>query len=174
MNESKANITLMAGGDIGPRFPPTREFAELIAPTLAKADIRFGQCERLYSTRGHEPQFLQGPGGQHSRVDPAMADVFEAAGIDVVSMASNHAMDWGPDALLDTIDVFRKMGKKVIGAGKDAAEARAPAIVEKNGVKVAFLAYCSVLRDGQAAGQGKVGMAPMRAHTYYSPEEYQP
>ena len=72
------------------------------------------------------------------------------------------------------MDVFRGMGKTVIGAGKDADEARKPAIVERNGVKIAFLAYCSVLRDGQAAGKGKVGIAPMRAHTYYAPEEFQP
>ena len=103
-----------------------------------------------------------------------MAGVWKAAGIDIVSMASNHAMDWGPDALLDTIDLFRGMGKHVIGAGRDGEEARKPAIVERNGVKIAILAYCSVLRSGQAAGEGKVGIAPMRAHTYYAPEEFQP
>ena len=97
-----------------------------------------------------------------------MAGVWNAAGIDVVSLASNHAMDWGPDALLDTIELFRGMGKHVIGAGRDAEEARKPAIVERNGVKIAILAYCSVLRDGQAAGKGKAGIAPMRAHTHYA------
>ena len=84
-----------------------------------------------------------------------MADVWNAAGIDIVSLASNHAMDWGPEALLDTIELFRGMGKIVIGAGKDADEARKPAIVERNGVKIAILAYCSVLRDGQAAGKAR-------------------
>ena len=103
-----------------------------------------------------------------------MAGVWNAADIDVVSLASNHAMDWGPEALLDTIELFRGMGKLVIGAGRDGEEARTPAIVERNGVKIAILAYCSVLRDGQAAGKGKAGIAPMRAHTYYAPEEFQP
>jgi hypothetical protein len=174
LKTQKSTVTLMAGGDIGPRFEPVDRFAELIAPVLRQADLRFGQCERLYSERGADPQFAQGPGGKHARISPGMASVWDAAGIDIVSMASNHAMDWGPDALLDTIDVFRQRGKVVIGAGKDAAEARRPAIIEKHGVRIAFLAYCSVMRDGQAAGEGKVGMAPMRAHTYYSPEEYQP
>jgi capsule synthesis protein PGA_cap len=172
--KSNGTVTLMSGGDIGPVNEPTEEFAELIAPVLRQADLRLGQCERTYSERGWVPQYAAGPGGQHSRLHPRLASVWNAAGIDIVSLASNHAMDWGAEALLDTVDLFRGMGKLVIGAGKDATEARKPAIVEKNGVKIAFLAYCSVLRDGQAAGEGKAGVAPARAHTHYSPEEFQP
>jgi len=70
--------------------------------------------------------------------------------------------------------MFREMGKTVIGAGRDEEEARKPALIERNGVKIAILAYCSVLRDGQAAGKGKTGIASMRAHTRYAPEEFQP
>lgn len=171
---TEGTVTLMTGGDIGPVYEPTDEFAELIAPVMREADIRLGQCERVYSNRGHAPQFAYGPGGQHTRLHPRFASVWNAAGIDVVSLASNHAMDWGPDALLDTIDMFRGMGKTVIGAGRDEEEARTPAIIERNGVRIAILAYCSVLRDGQAAGKGKAGIAPMRAHTHYAPEEFQP
>jgi poly-gamma-glutamate synthesis protein (capsule biosynthesis protein) len=46
--------------------------------------------------------------------------------------------------------------------------------VECKGVRIAFLGYCSVLRDGQAAGPTKAGIAPVRAHSYYAPEEFQP
>ena len=167
-------VTLMSGGDIGPVYEPTEEFAELIAPVFRQADIRLGQCERTYSERGWAPQFATGPTGHHSRLHPRFAGVWDAAGIDIVSVASNHAMDWGPEALIDTVDLFRSKGKMVIGGGRDDEEARAPAIVERNGVKIAFLAYCSVLRDGQASGKGKAGIAPLRAHTHYLPEEFQP
>lgn len=173
-DRNNPTVTLMTGGDIGPVYEPTEEFAELIAPVLRQADVRLGQCERTYSERGSPPQFSTGPGGQHSRLHPKMAGVWNAAGIDIVSLASNHAMDWGPEAMLDTIELFRGMGKIVIGAGSDADAARKPAIVERNGVKIAILAYCSVLRDGQAAGKGKAGIAPLRAHTHYVPEEFQP
>ena len=63
---------------------------------------------------------------------------------------------------------------RVISAGKNIAAAREPAIVECNGVKVAFLAYCSVLRDGYQAESNKPGAAPMRAHSFYVSEDYQP
>jgi poly-gamma-glutamate synthesis protein (capsule biosynthesis protein) len=168
------SVTLMAGGDIGPVSGPTEEYAELIAPVLRQADLRFGQCERTYSKRGWEPQYSKGPGGQLTRLDPEMAGVWKAAGMDIISLASNHAMDWGPEAILDTAELFRGMGKHPVGAGRNAAEAHKPAIVECKGVKIAFLAYCSVLRDGQAAGETKAGIAAVRAHSYYAPEEFQP
>lgn len=168
------NLTLMAVGDIGPVYEPADQYAALVADVLAKADVRLGQCERTYSEKGHKPNFDNGPSGNHSRLHPKMASLWNTAGIDIVSLASNHAMDWGPDAMLDTANLFRGMGKVVIGAGEDGESARKPALIERNGAKVAVLSYCSVLRDGQAAAEGKAGVAPLRVHTSYAPEEFQP
>ena len=167
-------VTLMAGGDVGPVIKPVDQFAERIAPVFKQADIRFAQCERTYSKRGWPPQFALSGSGNHTRLDPDMASIFKTLGANVVSLASNATMFWGPEALLDTIDLFRGMDIQVVGAGKDAEKARAPAIIEQNGVKVAILSYCSVLRDGHAAGPDKVGCAPMRAHAYYEAEDFQP
>lgn len=169
-----STVMLLAGADVGPIIKPVDQFAEKIIPVMKQADIRFAQCERTYSKRGHSPQFALGSGGQHSRLDPEMASIFKTLGSDVVSVASNHTMDWGPEPVIDTLELFRSMGIKTVGAGKDSEEARQPAIIEKNGVKVAFLGYCSVIRDGQAAGPGKTGVAPMRVHTYYEAEDFQP
>jgi poly-gamma-glutamate capsule biosynthesis protein CapA/YwtB (metallophosphatase superfamily) len=163
-------VTLLGVGDVGPLHEPVAAYSELAKPTLAAADIRFGQVERVYSERG---SLQVHSGGAHSRVKPHMASVFTDCGFDVVSLASNHAMDWGEDALLDTVALLRDKGLHVIGAGKNLEESRRPAIVEKNGVKVAFLAYCSILQTGYAAGHGKAGIAPLRAHTYYEPFDYQ-
>jgi hypothetical protein len=165
-----SSVVIMGCGDVGPIHGPVSKYSVLAKPTLEQADIRVAQVERVYSERG---SLQVHSGGGHSRVSPELASVFTDCGFDVVSVASNHAMDWGDDALLDTIDLLKKKGIRAIGAGRNLAEAREPAIVEKNGVKVAFLAYCSVLREGYAAGPDKVGVAPLRVHTYYEPSEYQ-
>ena len=165
------SIVLMGCGDVGPIHEPMGAYAALVKSTLATADLRFGQCERVYSTRG---VVLARNSDKHSRVDPSMASIFSECGFDVMSVASNHAMDWGAEAMLDTNDALRRRGIAVVGAGANLAEARKPAVVERDGVRVAFLAYCSVLHDGYAAEADKPGVAPLRVHTRYEAAEYQP
>ena len=164
------SIVLLGVGDVGPIHEPMNAYSTLARSTLAAADIRFGQCERVYSERG---ALQLHSGGAHSRVKPHMASVFTDCGFDVVSVASNHAMDWGEDALLDTLALFESKGIKTIGAGRNLAEARRPVIIDKNGIRLAFLAYCSILNEGYAAGPNKSGVAPLRAHTYYESVDYQ-
>jgi poly-gamma-glutamate capsule biosynthesis protein CapA/YwtB (metallophosphatase superfamily) len=166
-----STVTLIGCGDVGPLHEPVDRYSTLARPTLASADVRFAQVERVYSGRG---ALQVHSGGGHSRLPPHMAAVFTDCGFDVVSLASNHAMDWGEDALLDTVALLRERGIRTTGAGGNLDEARAPAIIEKNGVRVAFLAYCSILHDGYAAGRKKAGIAPLRVHTYYEPFDYQP
>jgi len=164
-------VILLGCGDVGPIHEPLEPFSSLVRPTLQQADVRVAQCERVYSDRG---ALQVHSGGGHSRVPPRMISVFSDCSFDVVSLASNHAMDWGEDALMDTIAALQERGIQAIGAGRNLAEARQPAIIERNGVKVAILAYCSVVREGYAAGSDKAGVAPLRAHTYYEAMEYQP
>ncbi len=167
---SENSVVLLGCGDVGPIHEPVDGYSSLVAPTLSTGDIRFGQCERTYSERGN----LQlHSGGSHSRCKPHMASVFSDCGFDVVSVASNHAMDWGENALLDTISLLRKLGIQTVGAGRNLEEARQPAIIERKGVKTAFLAYCTILQEGYAALPNRAGVAPLRAHTYYEPFDYQ-
>lgn len=168
---AEERVVLLGCGDVGPIHEPMEAYSTLVRPILATADIRIGQCERLYTELG-SPQV--GSGNNHSRLKPSLASIFKDCGFDVVSMAGNHAMDWGGDALLDTMDLFQRQGIQTVGAGRNLAEARQPIVIERNGVRVAILAYCSVLREGYAAASNKPGIAPLRAHTYYQPTEYQP
>jgi poly-gamma-glutamate capsule biosynthesis protein CapA/YwtB (metallophosphatase superfamily) len=163
-------LVLFGCGDVGPIHEPMDAYSTLVRPLMETADLRIGQCERVYSERGslqvHSTDL-------HSRVSPRLASVFTDCAFDVVSVASNHAVDWGADALMDTIDLLQSKGIQTVGAGRDLDEARRPAVVERNGVTVAILAYCSVLREGYAAGTHKPGVAPLRARTFYEPREYQ-
>ena len=163
-------LTLMAVGDVGPIHEPVAAYGALASATLAAADLRFAQVERVYSELG---ALQVHSGGAHSRAKPHMAGIFDTCRFDVVSVASNHAMDWGPEALLDSIELLRNKGIATAGAGRNLREAREPAVIERNGVRVAFLAYCSVLNEGYAATPDKPGVAPLRAHTYYQSVDYQ-
>src|SRR5262249_8230271 len=88
-------------------------------------------------------------------------------GFEAVTIANNHMYDAGPDALLDTRALLLEKGIQVTGAGKNLAEAREPAIVEKNGVKVGFLGYCSVIPGGGEGGPARTGIGPLRVKTDY-------
>ena len=162
---SKNIVTLLAGGDIGPDVEPVDRIAELILPVLRQADLRFGQCDRIYTERTSQLNPWS-----YSYLHPRKSSIWKTAGIDIVSVASNNIMNKGPEALMDTIELLRSMGSHPIGAGKNIAEARRPLIVERNGVKIAFLGYCSVLPKGHEAGPSKIGIAPMRADTKYMPQ----
>src|SRR5262245_7384299 len=164
-------VVLMGVGDVGPYHWPVDGYPVLAKPTLATGDIRFAHCEKVFSTRG----VLQvHSDGHYSRQDPKFASLFADCGFDVVSIAGNKAMDWGAEAMFDMMDLFKKMGIQTVGGGRNAEEARTPAIITVKGVRVAFLAYSSVLREGYAATAHTPGTAPMRVDTYYKVGDWQP
>jgi hypothetical protein len=164
-------LVVLAVGDIGPYYEPVPDYRSVFQATLDSGDVRFAHCEKVFSTRGT----LQVHGdGHYSRQDPSRARIFEECGFNVVSIAGNKAMDWGADAMLDTIDLFHEMGIQTIGGGRNAEEARKPAIVEKDGVRVAFLGYSCILREGYDATEHRAGTAPMRVHTFYVADDWQP
>jgi poly-gamma-glutamate synthesis protein (capsule biosynthesis protein) len=96
------------------------------------------------------------------------------AGFNVCTLANNHTMDWGLDAVVECRERLEALGIAVCGAGKNIAEARKAAIVEKKGIKVAFLGYNSVGPNWSLAEENKPGCAMVRAHTLYEPYDYQP
>ena len=164
-------LVLMAVGDVGPYHEPLDGYPTLAKPTLATADVRFAHCEKVFTTRGTMQVHSD---GHYSRQDPRFASLFADCGFDVVSVAGNKAMDWGAEGLLDMIELFRGMGIQTVGGGADEAEARRPAVLERNGVTVAFLAYNSIMRDGYAATPHTPGIAPMRVDTFYKQGDWQP
>jgi len=167
---AKNEVVLLGVGDMGPIHEPIRPYSELVRPKLAGADIRFAQAERLYSDRGA----LQVTGIKRGRLKPHMISVFSDCGFDVVSLAGNHAMDWGEDALMDTMSLLQERGIQTVGAGRNLEEATRPVFIERNGVRVAILAYCSVVNENYHAGPDRPGIAPLRVRTFYEPMEFQP
>ncbi len=101
-----------------------------------QADLVVANLECTISTRG-----TPWPKTFTFRAPLAAADSLVAAGIDVVSLANNHALDYGIPAFEDTLDLLDQRGIGHAGGGRDAAAAHAPLIVEQNGLSIAFLGY---------------------------------
>lgn len=80
----------------------------------------------------------------HYRMSPENAPALAVAGIDACSLANNHLLDWGRTGLLETLATLRRLGIRTAGAGRDRAEAMAPAVLEvAGGGRVLFFAFGS-------------------------------
>jgi poly-gamma-glutamate synthesis protein (capsule biosynthesis protein) len=160
---------VLATGDLAPdRADPDSLFART-RDLLNSADLVFGQLETTFAARG-----LRLPQARHAVLaQPECAPALARAGFDVISCAGNHCLDWGSEALAESIGHLRTAGLAVIGAGRNIAEARAPSLHElPDGTRVAFLAYCSILPMSYWADTSRPGCAPMRAHTLYEQIEH--
>ena len=106
-----------------------------VAPTLRQADLAVVNLETAITDRG-EP--VAGK-NYHFRSPGASFSALKAAGVDVVNMANNHALDYGPVGLQDTFAAITDSGLPVTGIGHDAAEAYRPFRTTIRGQRIAVL-----------------------------------
>jgi len=135
---------------------------------LREADVTYINMEQVLCDGG-TPK----PGHAVSK-GTRFVEVYKDAQVDVVSTATNHALDWGTDGLAESLETLDKAGVAHVGTGANLAEARKPAILERKGVKFGFLNYCSVHPSGYEATDTKPGLAPLKVDTIYRPFEEQP
>jgi poly-gamma-glutamate synthesis protein (capsule biosynthesis protein) len=166
-------LSIAVGGDC---FPNGRFFVggEPISPgfgrtlgLLRQADLRFANLEMPLSARGQPLDKLAA-----IRAAPEIADDLGEVGFDVVSLANNHAFDYGPDALADTIAALDRLGVAHVGAGTSLAVAAEPVILELGGVRVGFIAFSCLVAPGSAATADGPGIAPVRVHSGYEVNPY--
>jgi poly-gamma-glutamate synthesis protein (capsule biosynthesis protein) len=127
-----------------------------VAETLRGADVAMVNLETSVTDRGTpEPKQF------HFRAPATALDAVKAAGVDVVTIANNHSLDYGPVGLTDTVDNARKAGVPAIGAGANAAEAYAPWVTTVRGTRIAFVAVSQVheLEYTWAAKDNRPGVA---------------
>lgn len=157
-------VTIAFGGDVhftertAARLDAGAETAlGPIHAKLAEADLAMVNFESAITERGSGEEKLY-----LFRAPASALDELRNSGVDVVSMANNHAVDFGPVGLQDSLAAVKSPAIPVVGFGADAAAAYRPWITEANGVKVAFLAASQVqdLTNAKyAAGPGKPGIA---------------
>lgn len=149
--------TLLAGGDVlmDRTEPAGIDPFEGIEPSLASGDLAVVNVEMAISDRG-------APTGKQFtfRAPSSAAQRIGDAGIDVANLANNHAKDYGPVALTDTIASLEAAGVVALGAGANDVEAFRHRLLEVDGgVTVAFVGVSRIVPWSFPAGPDSPGIA---------------
>jgi hypothetical protein len=147
-----------ATGDLGVKRPNEESIFDKVRDILKQGDLIFGQLEPCISDVGTPSQQARLP----MRCKPEGAKAIANAGFNVISFATNHCMDWGRDAFFRTIELIKQNGMLPVGVGENIEEARKPVIVDLDGTRIGFLAYCSVNPQDYWALKDRPGCNPMR------------
>ncbi len=151
---SKA-ATLVFLGDIAPgrsmeaqlaRYGPAAPW-EGLAPLLETADLAVANLECVLTTQGRplDKEYL-------IRAHPLWAQTLVDAGLDLVTVANNHALDYGQIGLDETLETLRGSDIAAIGAraSDDSSQNHRPTLFNLNGVRVAVLGYAALRWNGSA------------------------
>jgi poly-gamma-glutamate synthesis protein (capsule biosynthesis protein) len=131
---SNVNMVLVGDTFVG-RPDPDSAFATA-RPLLKDADIAFCNLETVVADAKY---LAPHDHDHHPRTDEWMFDSYVRAGFNVMNLANNPSTWHGLDPFLRCLDVLDKAGIVRGGGGRNLAEARKPAVIERNGTKVAFV-----------------------------------
>jgi len=130
-----------------------------LAELLGGADIVAGNLETPLTAGGtprDDKLCLRG--------DPVYAQRLAEAGVSVMNLANNHILDFGAGVLAETRSLLADAGIACTGAGANLAEATAPVIVERHGIRVGLLAACDPLtKPAPPATETSPGIVPLDA-----------
>lgn len=139
-------ITLAFGGDthgerqIGAAILRGEDPLAAIAPVLSAADFTVLNLETAVGTSGEA-----GDKSYTFQAPPQLFDALVGAGVDLVSVANNHSLDYGVDALMETLAEARARGVVAVGGGRNDAEAYSAHIAEVGGMRIAFVGLTRVI-----------------------------
>ncbi len=141
--------------------PADALFSEEVVAAAHEADVFVLNLECVISYRGRrwpdprKPFFFRAP--------PVATEVLQSLGVDCVTLANNHALDFGTDALLDTFRYLSDAGIAWVGAGVDEATARSPTILERSGSRIGILGVTDHPREfGATPDRPGVAYADLR------------
>jgi poly-gamma-glutamate synthesis protein (capsule biosynthesis protein) len=146
-------VRVILGGDVmlgrtvkeyillhGPQYPlgPIARLMRSADLTVVNLECAITAEERIWPGPPKAFYFGAPPQAVHSLLD---------AGVDLVSLANNHVLDYGSDGLLDTLRQLHRHGITQAGAGESLAQARTPVIVERAGLRFGMAAFCDHQED---------------------------
>jgi poly-gamma-glutamate synthesis protein (capsule biosynthesis protein) len=150
-------VRIILGGDVmlgrivkerirrlGPAYPLGQ-----IASLMRGADLTIVNLECAVTSS--DALWPGAPKAFYFGAPPAAVEALVDAGVDLVSLANNHVLDHGVEGLRETVRLLRGRGIGFAGAGENAEEARAPAVIERKGIRFGMVAYCDHQEDFAAA-----------------------
>ncbi len=123
------------GNDYSALFSKSKEISSI----FKNSDIAFANLEGPVSDQGADMRNLYS-----FRMDPSVVPTLKGAGISILSLANNHVGDWGRAAYIDTLARLKENEILYTGGGNTRTEAETPAVIEKYGMKIGFLAFSDV------------------------------
>jgi hypothetical protein len=162
------SITLALAGDtmlgrgVAERIADGRPlFAPEVVEIVGQSDLCVVNLECCISDRGRpwpapgKPFFFRAP--------PPAAEALATLGVHCVSLANNHALDFGEQALRDTFEYLDRVGISWVGAGVDVERAREPAVLAAGGYRLGVIGLTDHAEDFAAdADRPGVALADLR------------
>lgn len=139
--------TILIGADLVPSASNEADFiagdatalvGEELKEIFDRAALRIANLEVALSRRG-APIAKAGP---NFCVSPDTVNGYRALGIDLLTLANNHTMDYGQDAFMDTLATLSAAGIASVGGGKDQKSAAQPYVTEIDGKRIGVYACC--------------------------------
>ena len=160
-------VTMTAAGDIVVRHrlyageAPVNPEYETTLNYLRAGDLCWASCEVQFARSGFRTDapiaYL---------VDPGVAADLGRAGFEVMTVATNHTCDFGPDAFMESLGHMRRAGIAPVGGGRNLEEAFDPFLCERNGVRIGILAVSCLVPPDYAALESRPGIAPARVEQW--------
>ena len=162
--QQASTVRVLFGGDVmlgrlvqerilrsGPDYPLGQIAALMRQPDLTIVNLECAVTSSVQRWRGAPKAFYFG-------APPQALLALSAAGVDMVSLANNHTLDFGVEGLLDTLRDLRRHGIRYAGAGSNAEQASSAAIIACAGMQFGMAAFCDHQSDF-AAQQDRPGIA---------------
>jgi poly-gamma-glutamate capsule biosynthesis protein CapA/YwtB (metallophosphatase superfamily) len=156
-------VNLMFTGDINLMnvIDPLLPF-RAVMPRLHQADALLGNLECCL----YQPLSDTSVANEGFYADPSAGQALKAAGFAAVGNANN--VNYGSDAIRSTLEELKKLGIPSTGAGLNRAQARAPVVFERSGLRIGFIQRTSVYwPTNHEASDSTPGVAALRGHTAY-------
>jgi poly-gamma-glutamate synthesis protein (capsule biosynthesis protein) len=162
-NRSGERLEVLIAGDCCPwdkaiapiRAGKSSEILSAIKPVLDDCDLSVVQFETPL-TNAETPIVKSGP---NLKCPPECVDFVKAGGFDIAALANNHIGDFGPEPVMETIEILKRNGIQTVGAGKNLAAAKQPLFISRKGMQIAFINIAE--NEFGTATPDKPGAAPL-------------